>query len=55
MKEVYSNCYTCGKDLVEGQTIVTVHQYYYCNTICLSDDLKSIELGKSKEGNHETE
>lgn len=43
--EVYSNCYTCGRDLVKGQTIVTVHQYYYCNHECLIKDTKFVTLG----------
>lgn len=45
-KEVYSNCYFCGKELVKGQDIVTVHQYYYCDAECLANDTEKITLGE---------
>lgn len=48
-KEVYSNCYTCGEELVEGQEIVTVHQYYYCDKGCLEMDIKRITLGSQSD------
>lgn len=47
-KEIYSNCYTCGEELVEGQTVIMVHQYWYCNTSCLHKDTKAVTLGENK-------
>lgn len=47
-KEVYSNCYKCGDDLVEGQVIIAVHQYFYCSGKCLEGDKKAIMLGDGK-------
>jgi len=44
-KELYSNCYTCRKGLYEGQEIVTIHQYHYCNDYCLEKDKKKVKLG----------
>jgi hypothetical protein len=48
-KEVYGNCYVCGKELIKGQDIVTVHQYYYCDEECLMCDVKKITLGEQYE------
>lgn len=44
-KVVYSNCYLCGNELVEGQEIIMVHQYFYCNRKCLDRDISIATLG----------
>ncbi|MED4619530.1 hypothetical protein [Priestia megaterium] len=44
--EVYGYCHCCGESLVEGQDIVTVYEYWYCDTDCLREDRKDITLGE---------
>ena len=44
--EVYGHCYCCGEPLVEGQDIVTVYEYWYCDTDCLREDREDITLGE---------
>jgi hypothetical protein len=43
--EVYSNCWHCGSDLVEGQEIVELEEYFFCNTDCLFEKMKYKTLG----------
>ncbi|CDQ21745.1 hypothetical protein [Halobacillus karajensis] len=43
--EIYSNCWHCGDDLVEGQKIVKIEQYFFCDSECLLDSSKYTRLG----------
>lgn len=43
--KVYSNCHHCGSYLFEGQEIVILEQYFFCDIDCLLAAITHKTLG----------
>lgn len=44
--KVYSNCSYCEEDLVEGQEISIIEEYFFCDMSCLLKAMKYKTLGE---------